>query len=44
MIGSFDAVRSASEGHSVYSLSIASQAIVRMQTPIRDASLLPAGG
>ena len=44
MIGSFDAVRSATEGHSVYSLGIASQAIVRMQTPIRDASLLPAGG
>lgn len=44
MIGTVDAVRTATEGHAVYSLSIASQAIVRMQTPIRDPSPLPASG
>lgn len=44
MIGTLDLVRSAAEGHTVYSLSIASQAIVRMQTPIRDPSQLPASG
>ncbi|MBM7131521.1 pilus assembly protein [Dyella mobilis] len=43
MIGTFDVVRSAAEGHTVYSLSLASQAIVRMQTPIRDPSQLPGG-
>jgi Tfp pilus assembly protein PilV len=43
MIGTLDVVRSATEGHTVYSLSIVSQAIVRMQTPIRDPSLLPSG-
>lgn len=43
MIGTIDAVRTAAEGHTVYSLSIASQATVRMQTPIRDANLLPTG-
>ncbi|GFZ93800.1 TadE/TadG family type IV pilus assembly protein [Dyella caseinilytica] len=41
MVGTLDLVRSATEGHTVYSLSIASQAIVRMQTPIRDPSTLP---
>lgn len=44
MIGTFDVVRSATQGHAVYSLNIASQAIVRMQSPIRDASQLPANG
>lgn len=44
MIGSVDVARSAAKERTVYSLSIASQAIVRMQTPIRDPGQLPAGG
>jgi hypothetical protein len=42
-IGRFDAVRSAAEGHTVYSLQMTAQAIVRMQTPIRDRGLLSDG-
>lgn len=41
IVGNIDLVRSAEEGHTVYSLNLVSQAIVRMQTPIRDRSLLP---
>jgi hypothetical protein len=40
MIGTLDPARSLAKGHKVYSLSIESQAIVRMQTPIRDRNLL----
>jgi hypothetical protein len=41
IIGNIDLARTAEEGHTVYSLNLVSQAIVRMQTPIRDRSLLP---
>lgn len=41
LIGTLDPVRSAAQGHPVYSLNIAAQAIVYMQTPIRDKTLLP---
>lgn len=41
IIGKVDLVRTAEEGHKVYSLDLVSQAIVRMQTPIRDRSVLP---
>ncbi|PWK86747.1 TadE/TadG family type IV pilus assembly protein [Fulvimonas soli] len=40
LIGRLDPVRSLAKGHEVYSLDIESQAIVRMQTPIRDRNLL----
>jgi uncharacterized membrane protein YgcG len=44
MIGTYDAVRSAAKGHTVYSLTIESQATVRMQTPIRVVALLASSG
>lgn len=44
VIGDFDPLRSAVAGHKVFSLDIESQAIVRMQTPIRDRRLLADGG
>ncbi|KGI78944.1 TadE/TadG family type IV pilus assembly protein [Oleiagrimonas soli] len=40
-IARLDPVRSLAQGHKVYSLPIVTQAIVRMQTPIRDVNLLP---
>jgi len=43
MIGTIDPTRSAVDGHTVYSLKLSAQAIVRMQTPIRDRSLLAGG-
>lgn len=42
LIGTLDPIRSLAKGREVYSLSIESQAIVRMQTPIRDRNLLAA--
>lgn len=42
-LGSIDLVRSAVKGHKVCSMKIVAQAIVRMQTPIRDSSLLAGG-
>lgn len=42
-LGSIDPVRSAVRGHKVCSMKIVAQAIVRMQTPIRDSSLLAGG-
>lgn len=44
LIGTFDPLRSAVAGHEVYSLKIESQAVVRMQTPIRDRRLLANAG
>lgn len=41
LVGQLDPARSLADHRSVYSLSVQSQAIVRMQTPIRDRSLLP---
>jgi hypothetical protein len=41
IIGNIDLARSAEQGHTVYSLNLVSQAIVRMQSPIRDRGSLP---
>lgn len=41
MIGTLDPVRSVARGHAVYSLNIVAQAVVPMQTPIRERGLLP---
>jgi len=42
ILGTFDVVRSATNGHTVYSLPIVTSAMVRMQSPIITRSNLPA--
>jgi len=41
ILGTFDAARSAVDGHTVYSLPIVTSAMVRMQSPITNRANLP---